>query len=124
MAEIKVKSSELKSKAETLTQLNSKFRQEVQKMIQYESELATMWEGDAQQAKLQQLVTETLAGEEHILQVHGFYCYDDGVRVSVDIVPDLTVTDDHAFICRMKEKLQPLLPGREISIVIDHNYSE
>ena len=81
-------------------------------------------EGDAEQAKLQQLVTETLAGEEHILQVHGFYCYDDGVRVSVDIVPDLTVTDDHAFICRMKEKLQPLLPGREISIVIDHNYSE
>ena len=50
MAEIKVKSTELKSKAETLTQLNSKFRQEVQKMIQYESELATMWEGDAQQA--------------------------------------------------------------------------
>jgi hypothetical protein len=81
-------------------------------------------EGDAEQAKLQQLVTETLAGEEHILQVHGFYCYDDGVRVSVDIVPDLTVTDDHAFICRMKEKLLPLLPGLEISIVIDHNYSE
>ncbi len=50
MAEIKVKSSELKSKAETLTQLNSKFRQEVQKMVQYESELAGMWEGDAQQA--------------------------------------------------------------------------
>ena len=58
MAEIKVKSTELKSKAETLTQLNSKFRQEVQKMIQYESELATMWEGDAQQAFRQAFNTD------------------------------------------------------------------
>lgn len=58
MAEIKVKSTELKNKAETLTQLNSKFRQEVQKMVQYESELATMWEGDAQQAFRQAFNTD------------------------------------------------------------------
>ncbi len=50
MAEIRVKSSELKSKAENLAMLNSKFKQEVEKMVQHEIDLAGMWEGDAQKA--------------------------------------------------------------------------
>ena len=50
MAEIRVRSSELKKKADELAMLNSKYRMEVQKMVQYELQLAGMWEGDAQKA--------------------------------------------------------------------------
>ena len=50
MAEIKVRSGELKRKAEELAMLNSKYRQEVEKMVQHEIDLAGMWDGDAQKA--------------------------------------------------------------------------
>lgn len=48
MAEIKVTLRELRSKADTLEQLNRRFRSEVEKMTGYEAELAKMWDGDAQ----------------------------------------------------------------------------
>ena len=50
MAEIKVTSSELKSKADMLQQYVTKFRAEVDKMVGYEKDLAGMWEGEAQAA--------------------------------------------------------------------------
>ena len=50
MAEIKVTPQQLKDKAVALEALNSKFRSEVEKMVGYESELAAMWEGEAQKA--------------------------------------------------------------------------
>lgn len=50
MAEIKVTPSELRAKADILEGLNRQFRQEVEKMVGYESDLAGMWEGEAQRA--------------------------------------------------------------------------
>lgn len=50
MAEIKVTPSELRNKAEMLRQYNAKLRSEIQNMVGYESELAQMWEGEAQKA--------------------------------------------------------------------------
>ena len=50
MAEIKVTPQQLKDKAEILRNLNSKFRGEVEKMVGYEAQLASMWEGEAQKA--------------------------------------------------------------------------
>lgn len=50
MAEIKVTSGELKSKADALQQYVTKFRSEVDKMVGYEQDLAGMWEGEAQAA--------------------------------------------------------------------------
>ena len=44
--------------------------------------------------------------------------------VSVDVVPDMTVTDDQAFINLLTEKLKPILKDLQISIVIDHNYCD
>ena len=46
MAEIKVTPSELRAKADILEGLNRQFRQEVEKMVGYESDLAGMWEGE------------------------------------------------------------------------------
>ena len=79
--------------------------------------------GESEKAELQRTVVETLSREEHILEVHGFYCYDDG-RISVDVVPDYSITDDHAFLQYLHEQLSVAVPGRPLSIVIDHLYSD
>ena len=57
-------------------------------------------------------------------QVHGFYYFEDEKRVSIDIVPDITIHDDAAFIEELRAELQPLVPDDTVTIVIDHNYSE
>lgn len=80
--------------------------------------------GDAKMAKLQADVIQTLSRQEHVVQAHAFYCYDDDKRVSVDVVPDYSVTDDQSFIRHLTEQLTPVLGGRQISITIDHNYSD
>ncbi len=79
--------------------------------------------GDNRDAELQRAVVSTLTRQEHVQQVHGFYLYDDG-RISVDVVPDLSVTDDQAFTQGLLAQLGQVLPDRRISIVIDHNYSD
>ena len=80
--------------------------------------------GDNPHAQLQKDVIQTLVRQEHILQVHGFY-YDDAAGcVSVDVVPDRSVTDDEAFIRLLQEQLSAAVPGIPVSIIIDHNYSE
>ena len=80
--------------------------------------------GDSRQAELQTTVVQALAKQEHVLQVHGFYSYDDGKRISVDVVPDLTVTDDQAFTEKLLAQLREVLPDQQFSILIDHNYSD
>ena len=50
MAEIKVTPQQLKDKATDLESYNRKFRAEVEKMVGYEQQLASMWEDDAQKA--------------------------------------------------------------------------
>lgn len=50
MAEIKVTPSELRKKADELERYNASFRKEVEKMVGYEAQLATMWEGESQKA--------------------------------------------------------------------------
>ena len=80
--------------------------------------------GDNKQAQLQKDVMQTLARKEHILQVHAFYYDEAACRLSIDVVPDRSVTDDEAFICQLKEQLSAAVPGIPVSIIIDHNYSE
>lgn len=80
--------------------------------------------GENRRAELQHTVMQALAAHEHIEQVHGFYYFEDERRVSVDIVPDLTIHDDAAFIQELTTELQPLIPDDHLTIVIDHNYTE
>ena len=80
--------------------------------------------GDDRLAKLQGTVVQTLAGQEHVQQVHGFY-YDEARNLlSVDVVPDMTVTDDQAFTQSLLARLKQVLPDKQVSILIDHNYSD
>ena len=80
--------------------------------------------GDNKRAQLQHTLMQAAAAHEHVEQVHGFYYFEDERRVSIDIVPDISIHDDDAFIKELTEKLQPLVPDDKVSIVIDHNYSE
>ena len=80
--------------------------------------------GDNKHAKLQKDVIQTLAKQEHIVQVHGFYYDEASGSLSVDVVPDRSVTDDESFIGLLKEQLNAAVPGIPVSIIIDHNYSE
>ena len=80
--------------------------------------------GENKRSQLQSTVMQTLAKHKEILQVHGFYYFEKEHRISVDVVPDISVHDDAALSARLVEELQPLVPDEEISIVIDHNYSE
>ena len=79
--------------------------------------------GDNRDAELQRTVVSTLTRQEHVQQVHGFYCYDDG-RISVDVVPDLSIHDDQAFTQILLDQVKQVLPDRQVSIVLDHNYSD
>ena len=80
--------------------------------------------GNNRHTELQKEVVQTLSKQEHVLQVHGFYYYESEDCVSVDVVPDMTVTDDEAFVNLLTEKLKPILKDTPVSIVIDHNYCD
>ena len=80
--------------------------------------------GDSPCAELQKTVYQTLTHQPHVLQVHGFYYDETRRRVSLDVVPDLSVTDDQAFVQTLQAALTPVLPDRDILIFIDHNYSD
>ncbi len=80
--------------------------------------------GENKRAQLQHTLMQAAAAHEHVEQVHGFYYFEDERRVSIDVVPDITIHDDAAFIQELVNELQPLVPDDKVSIVIDHNYSE
>ena len=79
--------------------------------------------GDNRRAHIQTVVMEALAGRKDVLQVHGFYYFEKERRVSVDVVPDVSVKDEPAFARMLTAEIQPLLEGDTLSILIDHNYS-
>jgi cation diffusion facilitator family transporter len=80
--------------------------------------------GDNRRAELQSKVMQTLAKHKEITQVHGFYYFEKEHRISVDVVPDISVHDEVALSSQLKSEIEALVPGEKVTIVIDHNYSE
>lgn len=80
--------------------------------------------GVNKRSELQSAVMQALAKHPEIVQVHGFYYYEKEHRVSVDVVPDISVHDDATLIVQLTGELQALIPEDEVTIVVDHNYSE
>ena len=80
--------------------------------------------GENKNAELQRSVIQTLTRQEHVVQVHGFYFDNDRNYLSVDVVPDRSVTDDEAFVRLLSDTLKTLVPDTRISVVIDHNYCD
>ena len=80
--------------------------------------------GENRCADLQAKVTKALAAHKELVQVHGFYCSEKDRMLSVDVVPDLTCHDDAALSSQLAEELQAMVPDMQVTVVIDHNYSE
>ena len=67
---------------------------------------------------------QTLAAHKDIVQVHGFYYSEKEKMLSVDVVPDISVHDEAAFVSRLTSEIQPFVPDMQVVIIVDHNYSE
>jgi len=80
--------------------------------------------GDNKRTELQNKVIQTLASNEEIVQVHGFYYSEKDKMLSVDVVPDISVHDDAALISKLNAQIEPLIPELQAIIVVDHNYCE
>ena len=80
--------------------------------------------GDNKRTELQNKVIQTLASNKEIVQVHGFYYSEKDNMLSVDVVPDDTIHDDSALVNKLTALIEPLTPGLQVTIVVDHNYSE
>ena len=80
--------------------------------------------GENRRAELQTKVMQMLAAHQEIVQVHGFYYSEKDNMLSVDVVPDISVHDEAAFVGQLTAELQPLVPDKQVVIVVDHNYSE
>jgi cation diffusion facilitator family transporter len=80
--------------------------------------------GDNRRAALQSQVMQALAKHKEIVQVHGFYYFEKEHRISVDVVPDISVYDEAALSSQLANEIKALVPEEEVTIVIDHNYSE
>jgi cation diffusion facilitator family transporter len=75
-------------------------------------------------AELQSSVMQRLSQHKEIVQVHGFYYSEKEQMLSVDVVPDISIRDEEKLVRTLTTELQPLAPGVQIIIVVDHNYSE
>ncbi|MBE6330687.1 MAG: cation transporter [Bacteroidales bacterium] len=80
--------------------------------------------GNNRRAELQSKVQQRLIGHKEIVQVHGFYCDEANGKLSVDVVPDVSVHDEKALMHSLTDEIQQLVPDMEVSIVVDHNYSD
>ena len=57
--------------------------------------------GENHRAELQLKVMQTLAAHKDIVQVHGFYYSEKNKYLSVDVVPDISVHDEAAFVSQL-----------------------
>ena len=80
--------------------------------------------GDNKRTELQNAVLKALSQHQEIVQIHAFYYFEKENLVTVDVVPDLSVHDEKAFCNQLITELKSLLPDVEVSVVVDHNYSE
>ena len=80
--------------------------------------------GDNKRTELQNKVIQTLAANKEIVQVHGFYYSEKDNMLTVDVVPDDTTHDDAALVSKLTAQIEPMTPGLQVTIVVDHNYCE
>ncbi|MBQ7716295.1 MAG: cation transporter, partial [Prevotella sp.] len=60
---------------------------------------------------------------EDISQVHGFVYFEKENRISVDVVPDIYVTDEKTFAQTLTQEIQALYPNETVTVIVDHNYT-
>ena len=80
--------------------------------------------GKNRRADLQKTVMQAMMANPKVTQAHGLHYYEKENRLSVDVVPDISVHDEEALQKELTEQLKSLLPGMEVTLIIDHNYSD
>ena len=80
--------------------------------------------GDNRRAELQTKIMQIIHNHKEIVQVHGFLYSEEENSLSFDIIPDYSVHDEAALVNQLTEEVKPLVPGMNVTIVVDHNYSE
>lgn len=83
----------------------------------------TIATGDNRRTEIQTRLTQALSLHPEIIQMHGFIYYEDEKRISIDIVPDISVKDENRFAQTLTKEIESLFPGEQVCIIIDHNYS-
>jgi len=78
--------------------------------------------GENRRSELQSKVSEIVSAHKEIMQMHGFYFSEKENILSVDVVPDMSIHDDAALVKTLAGELQPLVPGMQVAVVVDHNY--
>ena len=79
--------------------------------------------GDKKITQIQNQVLQALAEHEDISQVHGFVYFEKENRISVDVVPDISVTDEKTFAQTLTQEIQALYPNETVTVIVDHNYT-
>ena len=79
--------------------------------------------GDKKITQIQNQVLQALATHEDISQVHGFVYFEKENRISVDVVPDISVTDEKTFAQTLTQEIQALYPNETVTVIVDHNYT-
>ena len=74
--------------------------------------------------RLQHEVMDFAANHADVMQVHGFFYYPEHNLITIDVVPEETVTDGQRFADTMEADLKQRFPDYNFSIIVDHNYSE
>lgn len=78
--------------------------------------------GENRRTELQSKVSGIVSAHKEIMQMHGFYFSEKENILSVDVVPDMSIHDDAALVKTLAGELQPLVPGMQVAVVVDHNY--
>ena len=60
----------------------------------------------------------------HYLAIDDSYDSEKENLLAVDVVPDISVHDDAALVAALTAEVQPLVPGLNVSIAVDHFYCE
>ena len=69
-------------------------------------------------------ITELAMAHDGVMGAHGIFIDDDKKTASLDIVIDFTVKDKAALSAALTEEIRGILPGYEVSINFDANYSD
>ena len=79
--------------------------------------------GENRKTELQTAVMQAVTSHKEVLQAHAFYYSEKEGMLSIDIVPEDHV-DEIALVNSLAGEIQPLVPGMQVVVVVDHNYSE
>ena len=75
-------------------------------------------------AELEHKITNTVSKIPHVVDMHGFYYYENRNLVTLDVLSDTTIHDDKAFSDEIIRQLKAIFPNLDFNIIIDHIYLE